>query len=363
MFFRLLIGLMVLNFVVFSFLSPSSPFYESIWLVFLNIRPWFRPLVDEPPEKWGTEFINRQSLDCSLYGWTNQSKPIKVYDAFLFSLELEWLEVRLNELEAVIDYFVIVESATDFMGKPKELVFQKNKDKFKKFEHKICYHAAEVPKNIKDKWEREDYQRHAVKDAVSNCFVEKGDIIIFGDLDELPRPDIVRLLRKCTGYPQPVNLALRNYLYSFEWEDVAYYPNPRLTVWIWNHSDPFFKHFPTHHDQIGDTLIHDAGWHCSWCFKYIEEFQWKMKAYSHSNEFWRPIQHDPNHIQQAICTGERLQGTYHIEFAINLFDVHQKIQLIKSVKSMVSLPQYVIDNQKQYSYLLPGGCKRESARN
>ena len=47
-------------------------------------------------------------------------KP-KIYDWFPFYNELETLEIRLNELNDHVDYFVLVESVETHQGKEKEL--------------------------------------------------------------------------------------------------------------------------------------------------------------------------------------------------------------------------------------------------
>jgi beta-1,4-mannosyl-glycoprotein beta-1,4-N-acetylglucosaminyltransferase len=49
------------------------------------------------------------------------------------------LDIRLNELDSVVDYFLIVESNATFTGLPKETYFGKNRARFAKFEHKIVY--------------------------------------------------------------------------------------------------------------------------------------------------------------------------------------------------------------------------------
>ena len=51
---------------------------------------------------------------------------MKVYDCFLFFNELDLLEIRLNELNDVVDKFVIVESTESFSKKKKPLYFQEN---------------------------------------------------------------------------------------------------------------------------------------------------------------------------------------------------------------------------------------------
>src|SRR3990167_11062120 len=62
-----------------------------------------------------------------------------IYDTFMFFNELDLLEIRLNELDKVVDKFVLVESPFTYSGKSKPLFFQSNKKRFSKFLHKINY--------------------------------------------------------------------------------------------------------------------------------------------------------------------------------------------------------------------------------
>ena len=65
-----------------------------------------------------------------------------IYDCFIFFDELDLLEIRLEEIYPVVDRFVLCEAPMTFSGKPKELVFQNNKERFApyldKIEHIIC---------------------------------------------------------------------------------------------------------------------------------------------------------------------------------------------------------------------------------
>ena len=78
---------------------------------------------------------------CKVHGWTTRhgKEGIRVIDAVLMSNELDLLEIRLNELDSVVDYFFIVESNATFTGLPKETFFRQNRSRFAKFEHKIVY--------------------------------------------------------------------------------------------------------------------------------------------------------------------------------------------------------------------------------
>ena len=65
-----------------------------------------------------------------------------IYDVFTFYNELDLVELRMNILGNVVDYFVINESNITFTGKPKPMYFAENRKRFKKWEDKIIYHET-----------------------------------------------------------------------------------------------------------------------------------------------------------------------------------------------------------------------------
>ena len=62
---------------------------------------------------------------------------MKVYDCFPFFNELDVLEIRLKELWDVVDVFVLAESNLSHSGKPKEYIFENNKERFSQWMSKI----------------------------------------------------------------------------------------------------------------------------------------------------------------------------------------------------------------------------------
>ena len=60
----------------------------------------------------------------------------RVFDSFIFFNELELLELRLNILNDVVDYFVLTESPWTVSGNPKPLYYQENKEKLKEYAKK-----------------------------------------------------------------------------------------------------------------------------------------------------------------------------------------------------------------------------------
>lgn len=79
---------------------------------------------------------------CQLHGWQEREGGpygVIVLDAILMSSELDLLEIRMNELDDVVDRFFILESNATFTGLPKETYFANNRDRFASFERKISY--------------------------------------------------------------------------------------------------------------------------------------------------------------------------------------------------------------------------------
>lgn len=87
------------------------------------------------------EGMEMDHYTCQLHGWKPRAETaVKVLDAILMSSELDLLEIRMNELDPVVDNFLIVESNSTFTGLPKQTYFSQNRVRFAKFEHKIVYH-------------------------------------------------------------------------------------------------------------------------------------------------------------------------------------------------------------------------------
>lgn len=83
---------------------------------------------------------------------------MKVFDTFRFFNELELLELRLNILNDVVDFFVLTESPFTISGNEKPLYYLENKDKFSKFNDKIIHNITEtIPTDFSDYIEKKQY--------------------------------------------------------------------------------------------------------------------------------------------------------------------------------------------------------------
>ncbi|WP_035764571.1 glycosyltransferase [Butyrivibrio sp. NC2002] len=135
-----------------------------------------------------------------------------VYDLIPFFNELDILKLRLHILDPYVDKFVIEEATTTFSGQEKELCFEKNKDMFKEFLHKIEYVVVREDRDFKVTHERDYFQKNhlieGIKDATSD------DIIIFGDCDEIPSPKALKKIIDNFDKTRVYHLAQRNF-YAF----------------------------------------------------------------------------------------------------------------------------------------------------
>ena len=110
---------------------------------------------------------------------------MKVYDCFSYWDEDLLLDLRLNILNDVVDYFVIVEGNKTWQNNFKKLQFDCNK--FSKFKDKIIYVPVEDLPNGKNPYLRENFQRNCITRGLKKS--ADDDLIIISDLDEIPNPD------------------------------------------------------------------------------------------------------------------------------------------------------------------------------
>ncbi|KAG0206952.1 hypothetical protein BGX33_007088 [Mortierella sp. NVP41] len=159
---------------------------------------------------------------CETHGWTFEPEstfpPPQVFDAVIFSVELDMLEIRIRELWDVVDKFVVLEFNSTFTGLPKELVFPANRERFAFAESKKVYKLLPLMalRTGETAWDNEGRMRDAMLDVLVDAGVQLGDLITSVDVDEVISRHTLELLRSCTGVPDSLHLQLKNYLYSYE---------------------------------------------------------------------------------------------------------------------------------------------------
>lgn len=272
-----------------------------------------------------------------------------IYDTFPFFNELDLLEIRLNILDPVVDRFVLVEATRTFTGKPKPLYYENNKLRFAAFADKIIHVVVDDYPPFESPWTNENHQRNCILRGLTDA--KPGDRILLNDLDEIPRPELVR------------EYAAKPGSFQFDLDYYAYYLNCR------NVTDPHWKAaklvsfevlqhgldgrkirynsflLPAMNHGTTPTAIRRSwlleaktiphgGWHFSSLGggKAVIE---KMSSFAHS-EFDSPQKHDAGQIEHEIQNGK--SPLYRIRhFAVPLDD---------------RFPDYLVRNQTKYGHLL-----------
>nr|WP_075440387.1 hypothetical protein [Prochlorococcus marinus] len=235
-------------------------------------------------------------------------KKEKLFDVFLFLNELDLLELRLKTLYPIVDYFIITEINETFSGKPKPLIFEKNKERFKKYSKKIIYnpvtrndllelkksewsdyvcdfnkslnhkHKGKSPKSLRKSLRREISHRDS---AILGFFklASKDDLILLSDLDEIPNPSTLSKVIKgaisCPHYFKMVwFLYWINNKVSNPWFGSVLFRFRHLK----GNSLDNFRFASYKEEEVPGPIINNGGWHFSYLGGY-EAIIYKLKSH------------------------------------------------------------------------------------
>jgi len=300
---------------------------------------------------------------CQAHGfdqYINRSpRERKVYDLFLLSTELDWLEIRLHTLSPYVDFFVVVESRTTFTGLPKPAVLQDHWEDFAPFHNKIIHRVIDDPGSAvlgSVTWDHEDFLRNAMLHGVFPGLVgtwmeaREGDVLIVSDVDEIPKPETLVVLRKCE-FPDRLTLRSDFYYYSFQWLHAGEeWAHPQVTTY-----KGLTSTIPPKDLRNGEPTTHgflylnhlqswwqradlwNAAWHCSSCFATVREMQRKMESFSHTS-LDTAENRDPKTIIERVGGGRDLFG--------------REDQLYERVVDNRDVPAYILQNSGKFGYLL-----------
>lgn len=277
---------------------------------------------------------------------------MKIFDSFIFFNELELLEMRLNILNDVVDYFVLTESPFTVSGNEKPLYYQENKDRFGKFNDKIIHNVTEtipndfshmlektkfhVAYNDKDpygtrfidipiRFQRAIYNRNASAFGIEKAGITDDDLVITSDADEIINPYVLEDLSWFKMDKHYVALC-RSFYYKLNYLSEENWMGSRICSWKYLKNTNIDQHRQNHKNAY---RIEDAGWHWS-CFGTADNFRLKMKSYEHTE----------CNIPEVVGNAEEK-----IEQGIDPLNRG----MLKVVPIDDSYPEYIQNNQEKYS--------------
>nr|WP_281269987.1 hypothetical protein [Eilatimonas milleporae] len=261
----------------------------------------------------------------ALFNWMRKMNPKrKIYDCFIVYNEVDLLELRLEILYPDVDVFVIIEATETFSGYPKSPFFECNLDRFKRFQEKIRYILIDDLPDTPNAWIREAWQRNAMMRGLND--VQPDDIIIFSDVDEIPRiskiinhdfqDNIWELEQNFYYYKINLHCGLSRAAFVIQAQNLILTPQE-------------MRQLPR------KPRIVDAGWHFSYLFS-PEGIQNKIKAFSHQ-EYNKEEFTNIDHIKKMVEERKDLFGRDSSKMYIQ--------------NDYISYPDHIKNNLEAYSHL------------
>ena len=284
-----------------------------------------------------------------------KKKRHRIYDCIIFNHEFELLEIRINELHQEVSFFVIVESEVTFTNLKRSTnsnsTWSNISERLAQFTNQIILISLESLEGSTT-WEREAYLRNTLLNLDLYPTMAKpnvGDVFIVSDVDEIPRPSILRSLAACEGIFPNENapyLALNMQMSYYSFCNVD-------TSEPWGLSKALLYTEEVAHQLVKKeltasklrtgikeiTVLNDAGWHCSFCFQAISQFRHKLNSFSHTEYNLAELK-KPEHIVSCIKDGKDLLGRAWVKFPL------------RECEAKTSAPMYVLSNVKRFQYLL-----------
>jgi len=269
--------------------------------------------------------------------------------------ELDLLEIRLNILDPVVDFFVITEATTTQIGKEKKMYFEESKERFSKFAAKIIYNPIDMNGiDFENQWHRETYQKNQCINGVANA--QNEDIVIFSDLDEIPDPNAIKRILERFQSDKIYHFAQELFYFFFNYKNIdgtllsssGEFPDVQEKKWLGSKlcTVQMAKKYEL------DTLRHEymlrehavrvenGGWHFSYMggtqSSVQERIKNKLGAFSHS-EFDKWKYYNIFHIWLSIHTGKDLLG--------------RKAKFAK-VPITENYPEWLRNNYKNYQHFV-----------
>lgn len=227
----------------------------------------------------------------------------QIIDCFIFYNELDMLTYRLNLLDNLVDFFVLVESTHTFVGKEKPLFYAESKHLFDKFNHKIIhiivddfpYKYPNICIEKSEQWINEKFQRNCISRGIDKLNLNNQDIITIGDLDEILNPNVLEQIKNNNIIIDVNKLEMDFYYYNLHSKMDHKWYNSKII------SFKKYKELNILCDQLRFykcPVIKNGGWHLSY-FGNEQFIKNKLENFSHQ-EFNKLEFTDEKQIEQRI---------------------------------------------------------------
>jgi beta-1,4-mannosyl-glycoprotein beta-1,4-N-acetylglucosaminyltransferase len=261
-----------------------------------------------------------------------------------FFNELDLLEIRLNELDPYVDFFVISEAGEQFDGTPKPLFYFENRDRFEKFNKKIINIKSDHLEGV-GLYGRAAWQAYQIMQGLKECNEE--DVILFSDGDEIPRGKVLENFCFYEGNPyrsfhQPMFMFYVNWLWYIPWTGTV-----AMTY-------RFLKELDSPQQaklkrRRGKTIF-NAGWHFSQTGG-AENVMVRLRNNHDTGARWAMAREEAANNLEVLK--KRIEGGQ----SINMDRVCQVLPIDGTFT--MGFPEYLVKNQDRFKSLIGGPVRRK----
>jgi 2-polyprenyl-3-methyl-5-hydroxy-6-metoxy-1,4-benzoquinol methylase len=218
----------------------------------------------------------------------------KIFDCFLFCDEFDALEIRLTELDPIVDCFVLCEMERTLSNDSRPLLFLSQRERFASFLPKIRHVVVtEFPDNAETASERAAFQWNALEQGLADC--SPDDTVIVSRVDEVPSRDAIQ------AFEGPISgLAMRNFGFYLNYENVSG-PKSRqvrsvMCRYEYLRSPGWLRDFGKA-NNVANKIVANGGWR----FGHLGDVAWLARK---SRKLPVEVRSDPEQIRARIEAGD-----------------------------------------------------------
>ena len=205
----------------------------------------------------------------------------KLVDCFLYHNEEQLLEIRLQLLKDYVDRFVIVCSLETFTGIKKEIAFPENNPVVGSLSNQIDLIMLDKLEGV-SAWDKESFSRNQLATKLHG--LSKQDLVMVSDIDEIPRPSVIKILKEGSGFDAIKVLELDYFNFKFNYKMFhglqAAWSGPTVCMYSNFTSPQIMRDYRWKAGENPDTTIPNAGWHFSYLTE-KEDVSEKLASFSH----------------------------------------------------------------------------------
>jgi hypothetical protein len=260
--------------------------------------------------------------------------PACVLCSFFFLNELLILKLRLEEIGHLVDKIVIVEATTTYRNGSRPIVIPSVRDVFGAHWHKVVHVVVDdMPAYSNDPWRREYHQRAALMRGLVGA--SASDLVLFSDLDEIPRAAVLDALRWCDDKMPPI-MAMQSRVFM---HDVNRMKDR------WWHAPVVFP-VGLMDDALSPKMIRILGHH--------RRLPWWTNGAWHFTFFGSTssVKHKLGSFSDGVAEQYKQESSinFRVSNGVHLLDHDKEIGIERLIHPDVDLPRYIVNNPSMFQF-------------